>query len=178
MTTTTLTEQVSALLAENASMLPADMAVTLSVSEGEVVRAMPADYQTWVDGQHAETVLMQVAGWDGPVTAIVHSGGSIFEVKAPFPKGKIAYGYYNLMGKPGEMHGHLKLERMAGIAFVSKPFRGKTTHYIGFFTEQGDSIFKIYLGRDEKRQLLDNQIDAFNQLKTQLATSQQTESEQ
>ncbi|OOE87571.1 heme utilization cystosolic carrier protein HutX [Salinivibrio sharmensis] len=178
MTTTTLNEQVDAILADNASILPADIAKTLGVSEGEAVRAMPAEYQTWVDGQHAETVFTQVAEWGGPVTAIVHSGGSIFEVKAPFPKGKIAYGYYNLMGKPGEMHGHLKLERMAGIAFVSKPFRGKTTHYIGFFTEQGESIFKIYLGRDEKRQLLDHQVEAFHQLKTQLATSTATDREQ
>lgn len=41
-------------------------------------------------------------------------------VKAPFPKGKDARGYYNLMGRDGELHGHLKLDNVAGIALVSK----------------------------------------------------------
>lgn len=163
----TLTEQVCDILEKEPSLLPAEIAAQLSVSEGDVVKSMPANLSSWVDGKHVQTIFETVAEW-GPVTAIVHSGGSIFEVKAPFPKGKVAYGYYNLMGRSGEMHGHLKLENMAAAAFVSKPFRGKESHYIGFFTADGESVFKIYLGRNEKRELFPEQIDAFNKLKEQL----------
>ena len=99
------------------------------------------------------------------MTTIVESDGSIFEVKAPFPKGKDARGYYNLMGRDGELHGHLKLDNVAGIALVSKLFMGKEGHSFQFFGHSGRCIFKVYLGRDEKRQLLADQVTRFMALR-------------
>ncbi len=91
--------------------------------------------------------------------------GSIFEVKAPFPKGKLARGYYNLMGKEGELHGHLRLDLVEHIALVSKPFMGQESYFIGFFAAQGECVFKVYLGRDKQRNLYPEQIEKFQQLK-------------
>ncbi|MCH5141953.1 heme utilization cystosolic carrier protein HutX, partial [Mammaliicoccus sciuri] len=88
-------------------------------------------------------LLADLSSW-GQVTTIVESDGSIFEVKAPFPKGKNARGYYNLMGRDGELHGHLKLDNVAGIALVSKLFMGKEGHSFQFFGHSGRCIFKIY----------------------------------
>jgi hypothetical protein len=123
---------------------------------------------TRVAGEHAQVILEQLPEW-GSVTTIVHSFGSIFETKANFPKGKQAHGYYNLMGKEGELHGHLRLDLMEHIALVSKSFRGLESHYIGFFDAQGNCVFKVYLGRDKKRQLFPNQVEAFTQLKKEFA---------
>lgn len=90
-------------------------------------------------GDQAEALLADLASW-GQVTTIVESDGSIFEVKAPFPKGKTARGYYNLMGRDGEMHGHLKLDNVVGIALVSKLFMGKEGHSFQFFGHSGRCI--------------------------------------
>jgi len=157
-------KEVIELLEKDPSLLPSDIARQLDLSESEVVKALPEEMVTVIDGSKAQEILEGLVGF-GDVTTIVHSFGSIFEVKAPFPKGKLAHGYYNLMGRNGELHGHLKLDLITDIALVSKPFRGTESHYFGFFDKQGNSIFKIYLGRDKKRQLIPAQVSAFNALK-------------
>ncbi|MFA0087764.1 HuvX protein [Vibrio sp. 10N.286.49.C2] len=165
--TATLNQQVEAILADEPALLPAAIALQLEVSECDVVCAFPADMVAISDGSMAQEILESLTTW-GPVTTIVHSFGSIFEVKAPFPKGKVARGYYNLMGKEGELHGHLKLDLIVKVALVSKPFMGNESHYFGFFDEQGNNVFKIYLGRDKKRQLLSDQVIRFKEMQNMI----------
>ncbi|MUK42561.1 HuvX protein [Aliivibrio fischeri] len=157
-------KHVIELLENDPSLLPSDIAKQLSISEVEVVKSLPKEMVTMVSGLKTQEILEGLVGF-GDVTTIVHSFGSIFEVKAPFPKGKIAHGYYNLMGREGQLHGHLKLDLIQDIALISKPFRGTESHYFGFFNHDGHSVFKIYLGRDKKRQLIPEQVEAFNVLK-------------
>jgi len=161
-----LKSQVADILEQEPKLLPAAIAEQLNVSEADVVCAFPSEMVSVLDGDHAQQILETIVGW-GPVTTIMHSFGSIFEVKAPFPKGKVARGYYNLMGKEGELHGHLKLDNVKRIALVSKPFMGRESHYFGFFSECGSNIFKIYLGRNEKRELIPQQVEKFKALQAQ-----------
>ncbi|OXX23011.1 ChuX/HutX family heme-like substrate-binding protein, partial [Vibrio sp. V05_P4A8T149] len=44
--------------------------------------------------------------------------------------------------------------------------------YFGFFSEQGDNIFKIYLGRDEKRELIAEQVARFRALQQDVHSNQ------
>ncbi|EGQ9064240.1 HuvX protein [Vibrio parahaemolyticus] len=160
-------QQVEVLLEQEPQLLPAAMAERLGVTEFDVVAALPQEIVAIAPGEQAQTILESLVGF-GPVTTIVHSLGSIFEVKAPFPKGKVARGYYNLMGREGELHGHLKLDNVKNIALVSKPFMGRESHYFGFFSECGSNIFKVYLGRDEKRELIAEQVTAFRAMQAEL----------
>ncbi len=156
---------VADALKENPMQSLTDIAQQLNLTEGEVTFALPEELASAVetDATQVESILTLLPEW-GKVTTIVHSFGSIFEFKNPFPKGKSAHGYYNIMGKEG-LHGHLKIDMIKHIAFVSKPFMNMESHYIGFYTEQGDCVFKVYLGRDKKRVLIPEQKDAFLQLK-------------
>ncbi|WP_188010553.1 heme utilization cystosolic carrier protein HutX [Vibrio parahaemolyticus] len=160
-------QQVEALLEQEPQLLPAAMADRLGVTEFDVVATLPQEMVAIAPGEQVQTILESLVGF-GPVTTIVHSFGSIFEVKAPFPKGKVARGYYNLMGREGELHGHLKLDNVKNIALVSKPFMGRESHYFGFFSECGSNIFKVYLGRDEKRELIAEQVTAFRAMQAEL----------
>ncbi|EGQ7794730.1 heme utilization cystosolic carrier protein HutX [Vibrio parahaemolyticus] len=160
-------QQVEALLEQEPQLLPAAMAERLGVTEFDVVATLPQEMVAIAPGEQVQTILESLVGF-GPVTTIVHSFGSIFEVKAPFPKGKVARGYYNLMGREGELHGHLKLDNVKNIALVSKPFMGRESHYFGFFSECGGNIFKVYLGRDEKRELIAEQVTAFRAMQAEL----------
>ena len=161
-------QKVAAALLEDATIPVSSMSEQLGLNEGAITFALPEEMVTRVAGEHAQVILEQLPEW-GSVTTIVHSFGSIFETKANFPKGKQAHGYYNLMGREGELHGHLRLDLMEHIALVSKSFRGLESHYIGFFDAQGNCVFKVYLGRDKKRQLFPNQVEAFTQLKKEFA---------
>ncbi len=160
--------QVAELSKQEPKISLADIAQRLNVSEGEATLALPEHYLFATQGSHAQWILEQLPEW-GKLTTIIHSGGSIFEIKAPFPTGKPAHGYYNLMGgNNGELHGHLKLGRVTDIAFVSKPFHGMESYFIGFYEESGNCIFKVYLGRDKKRQLFPQQIERFHELQKEL----------
>ncbi len=160
-------KQVESLIEQEPQLLPAAIAERLGVSEFDVVAALPHDMVAIAPGEHAQTILESLVGF-GPVTTIVHSFGSIFEVKAPFPKGKVARGYYNLMGNEGELHGHLKLENIRHVALVSKPFMGRESHYFGFFSECGSNIFKVYLGRNKQRELIEEQVITFRAMQAEL----------
>lgn len=161
-------QRVAEYLAEDAHTPVSNMVESLGLTEGEITLSLPEDMIGYADGALAQRILEILPTW-GQVTTIVHSGGSIFEFKARFPKGKLSHGYYNLMGREGQLHGHLRLDLVSDIVFVSKPFRGAESHYIGFFDRAGQCVFKIYLGRDKKRQLFPEQIEWFNVMKQELA---------
>lgn len=123
------------------------------------MRALPASMVTLWSGTEAEALLGQLTRW-GSMTTIVESAGCIFEFKGPFPAGRSARGYYNLQGESG-LHGHLRLDEVETIALLSKPFMGQESHAFVFIARAGRCAFKIYLGRDEKRRLLPQQVNQF-----------------
>ena len=161
-----IAQRIHALLEQDPSAHPSTIATELAVSEWEVVRHLPAALMTSVPAGEAEALLADLSSW-GQVTTIVESDGSIFKVKADFANGKNARGEYNVMGRDGELHGHLKLDNVAGIALVSKLFMGKEGHSFQLFGHSGRCIFKIYLGRDEQRHLLPEQVERFMALRRQ-----------
>ncbi|OBT15507.1 HuvX protein [Vibrio sp. UCD-FRSSP16_10] len=161
-------EAVATMMEKDDSVPVSEMSATLNLTEGEVTFVLPSTMLTPLASEHAQAILEALPSW-GKVTTIVHSFGSIFEYKAPFPKGKVAHGYYNLMGREGELHGHLKLDLVKHVAIVSKPFHKMESHFIGFYDEQGECVFKVYLGRNQKRQLFPEQLEKLQQLKKEFA---------
>ena len=160
---TNLTQQIEDYLAEHPQAITLDMAAHFGLPEGKILTALPARFVRVFPAHRAEEILTSVAQW-GIFTTIIEKGGSIFEIKDRFPEGIVGRGYYNLnmKGDRGALHGHLKLDNIAQIAFVSLPFRGKESYNIAFIAENGETIFKIYLGRDEQRQLFPEQVEHFN----------------
>ncbi len=159
-------QQVQQVLSADDGVPVSTLAKQLNLTEGAITFALPDDQVAKVAGEHTESILTNLSEW-GSVTTIVHSFGSIFEFKNPFPKGNVARGYYNITGKEG-LHGHLLIDAIEHVAFVSKPFRGMESHYIGFFDAKGHCVFKVYLGRDKGRNLYPEQITAFQELKGKL----------
>lgn len=157
-----LKQQVADLLAENPNIITLEIAEKLQQPEGNILKALPEQFVRLFPAERAEEILQAVSQW-GIFTTIIEKEGSIFEIKDRFPTGIIGRGYYNLNMKDdeGAIHGHLKLDNIADIAFVSLPFRGKESYNIAFIAANGQTIFKIYLGRDEQRQLFPEQVEHF-----------------
>lgn len=157
-----LKQQVAELLASNPNLITLEIAEQLQTPEGKVLCALPDEFVRLFPAERAEEILQAVSQW-GTFTTIVEKEGSIFEIKDRFPTGVLARGYYNLNMKDqeGALHGHLKLDNVAQIAFVGLPFRGKESYNIAFIAHSGQTIFKIYLGRDEQRQLFPEQVERF-----------------
>lgn len=158
-----LSQQVATLLADNPNIITLEIAAQLQRPEGEILCALPSEFVRLFPAERAQEILQAISQW-GTFTTIIEKEGSIFEIKDRFPSGMLARGYYNLNMKDeeGALHGHLKLDSIGTIAFVSLPFRGKESYNIAFIAHNGQTIFKVYLGRDAQRQLFPEQVEKFN----------------
>ena len=126
----------------------------------DVVRHLPS--HTLVSGDRFDTVWDSVCQW-GKVTTLVHTADVILEFTGELPSGFHRHDYFNLRGKKG-MTGHIKAENCTHIALVERKFMAMDTASILFFNAAGSAMFKIFLGRDDHRQLLSEQVDAFRTL--------------
>lgn len=130
----------------------------------DVVRHLPS--RSLMGGEQFDIVWDNVMKW-GNVTTLVHTQDVILEFSGELPSGFHRHGYFNLRGKKG-MTGHIKAENCQYIAMFERKFMGMDTASILFFNHEGVAMFKIFLGRDEHRQLLPEQLSAFRQLAQQL----------
>lgn len=130
----------------------------------EVVKNLPSP--TVVSGDKFDTVWDTVCEW-GNVTTLVHTTDVILEFSGELPSGFHRHGYFNLRGKHG-MSGHIKAENCTHIALIERKFMGMDTASILFFNKEGSAMLKIFLGRDDHRQLLSEQVSAFHALAASL----------
>lgn len=100
----------------------------------------------------------------GPVTFIVHTEDGVFETKASLPPGSEGRGYFNIHGD-SPLGGHLRIARCAAIYFVDRPFFGRRSCSVQFINLDGGAMFKVFVGRDEKRELLSEQLVRFERLR-------------
>ena len=161
--------QLAAVKPDLASALAADPGAVIEtvarehdVTAREVVEALPAAMRRFAPASAFIDAMKDIATW-GEVTLIVHTDDGIMEFTGPIPAGEVGRGYFNLMGRTG-FHGHLRHERCAGLAFLERPFMGRLSASVLFFNVDGGIMFKVFVGRDEKRELLADQLAKFRAL--------------
>lgn len=165
---TTKIEQIRKAIAEKPDGVLESLAAQFSVPVQTVLECVPGDRVVRIDGSRFVDVLTDIAEW-GDITFIVHSKDAVVEYCGPMPKGKIGHGMYNLQGGAVGLSGHLRPENCKSIFLVRRPFMGVETMSVQFFNAEGETIFKIYVGRDEARKLKADQIERFNRLETLFA---------
>lgn len=153
-------------MADNPGAVIEDVARERKVTPRAVLEALPGGMVRIGAGEFA-AAMQDIAEW-GEVTLIVHTDDAIFEFTGAIPKGEVGRGYFNLM-QPKGLHGHLRHERCAAIAFVERPFMGKVSAFIAFINLDGGIMFKVFVGRDETRALRGDQLVRFHALADRLA---------
>ena len=148
---------LKAYMADNPGAVIEDVARERKVTPRAVLEALPAGMVRIGAGEFAGA-MQDIAEW-GEVTLIVHTDDAIFEFTGAIPKGEVGRGYFNLM-QPKGLHGHLRHERCAAIAFVERPFMGKVSAFIAFINRDGGIMFKVFVGRDEARKAILDSIQA------------------
>ncbi|HEY0236897.1 MAG TPA: heme utilization cystosolic carrier protein HutX [Afipia sp.] len=149
-------------MAENPGAVIEDVAREKNVTARAVLEALPEEMRIFAPGSAFVPAMQEIANW-GEVTLIVHTEDGIFEITDPVAGGKIGRGYFNL-SKPKGLHGHLRHERCAALAFVERPFMGKSSAFVAFVNVDGGIMFKVFVGRDEARQLKADQLEKFRAL--------------
>ena len=158
---------LKAYMADNPGAVIEDVARERKASPRAVLEAMPESMVRIGAGGEFGAAMNDVAQW-GEVTLIVHTDDAIFEFTGSIPAGEVGRGYFNLM-QPKGLHGHLRHERCAALAFVERPFMGKTSAFVAFVNADGGIMFKVFVGRDETRALRADQLVRFRQLADRVA---------
>jgi putative heme utilization carrier protein HutX len=153
---------LKAYMLENPGAVIEDVARDRKVTPRAVLEALPETMVRFGSGGEFAAAMADVAQW-GEVTLIVHTDDAIFEFTGSIPAGEIGRGYFNLM-QPKGLHGHLRHERCGGVAFVERPFMGKSSAFIAFINVDGGIMFKVFVGRDEARALRGDQLQHFHAL--------------
>ena len=84
--------------------------------------------------------------------------------------GRQGHGYFNLSGGSG-LGGHLKIDDLGHICFLSLPFMGLESHSVQFFNAAGTVLFSVYVGR-ENRQLIPAARESFFALREAVGTKE------
>lgn len=103
----------------------------------------------------------------GTIMFIVHTQDGVFETAGALPPGSHGRGYFNIHGD-SPIGGHLKIERCAGIYFVDRPFFGRRSCSVQFLNGEGEAMFKVFVGRDEQRELKADQVAKFEASRARL----------
>lgn len=154
---------LAARLALNADGVLEQIAREYGVSTLEVVHNLLHEHRTVVDGKLFADIMQDVTTW-GDILFIVHTPDIVLECSGPLPPGTFGRGYYNVHGE-SPIGGHIRAENCAAIAFVSRPFMGRPSRSIQFFNAAGEAMFKIFVRRDEARELNPAQVAKFDALR-------------
>lgn len=154
-------------LAANPGVVIEDVARERKVTPRAVLEALPKGMVRIGKGDGFVEAMQDIATW-GDVTLIVHTDDAIFEFSGPVPNGEIGRGYFNLM-QPKGLHGHLRHTRCGGVAFVERPFMNKSSAFVAFLNVDGGIMYKVFVGRDEARELKKDQLERFRALGNKLA---------
>ncbi|WP_306590500.1 heme utilization cystosolic carrier protein HutX [Geothrix sp. 21YS21S-4] len=148
-----LTEQIQATLDQQPGVMLSALAAQLGLPEGDVLPLLPAGMATPAPVEAFEEIWEDLRGWQ-KATFLAVTPGAVVEVAGPLPRGQKGHGMFNLHEPGNPLGGHLLIERLGAIWFVSKPHFGKESHSVQFYTREGQPMFGVYVGRSADRALL------------------------
>lgn len=150
-------------LAMNPDGIVERIAREYGVSTLSVVEALAPMHRTLIGGEHFADVMKELENW-GEILFIVHTPDIVLECAGSIPPGTFGRGYYNIHGD-SPIGGHIRAEGCSRIAFLSRPFMGRQSMSIQFFNGEGEAMFKVFVRRDEKRELKAEQVTKFEALR-------------
>ena len=154
-------------MAANADGIIEQIAKEYGTSTLAVIKALPPEHRTLARGEDFARILEAIGTW-GEILFIVHTPDIVLECEGTLPPGSFGRGYYNIHGE-SPISGHIRADNCTQIAFVSRPFMGRASCSVQFFNAGGEAMFKIFVRRDAARELIADQVTAFNALRAQFA---------
>lgn len=157
-------EKIEEILNQNPEISTLEIAQKLNVSEYEVLQNINTNIAKAVDGSKFDEIIEDISKW-GKILMIKITPSFVIEIKDFMPTGTYGHGYYNFDSKNSSISGHLKVSDIEKIIFISKKHRGMISHSVVFYDKKGEHIFKLFVARDENKELIKEQVDKFISLK-------------
>jgi heme iron utilization protein len=145
-----------------------DVARRYRVSLSVILDLLPSGAARVAPGDQFAQIWAELTSW-GPVMFIVHTVDGVFETKAALPSGTEGRGYFNIHGE-SPLGGHIRADRCAAIYFVDRPFFKRRSCSLQFINVEGGAMFKVFVRRDENRELARDQLARFEHLRENRAS--------
>lgn len=125
----------------------------------QVFERLPESQAVAISGDRFEELWADLTTW-GSVLLIVHTDDIVLECEGALPPGTSGHGYFNIHGD-SPIGGHIKASNCSRIVFVDRPFHGRRSCSVQFLNATGNAMFKVFVRRDESRELLSGQVKLF-----------------
>ena len=135
-----------------------------------VLDCLPRESAAKASVKDFDRIWQDLTTW-GPVVFIVHTADGVFETACTIPPGTHARGYFNIHGD-SPLGGHLKIERCAAIYFIDRPFFKRRSCSVQFINGDGQAMFKIFVARDNEKNLKLDQLARFEKLRAAMTLSE------
>lgn len=164
MSATATADRIRAILAEKPDGVVEMIAEEAGATYRDVLDALPPTAVAAYPASAFEAIWQELADW-GTVLFLVHTSAGVFEIDTALNPGTFGRGYFNIHGT-APLHGHLAAARCAAIYCVDRPFFGRRSCSVQFVDVEGAAMFKVFVKRDEAREMLADQLARFEALKT------------
>jgi heme iron utilization protein len=154
---------VKAALAEKPDGVLESLAELHGVAYRHVLDCLDPEARQAAGKASFDQIWQDLTTW-GQVMFIVHTVDGVFETKALIPPGTHGRGYFNIHGG-SPIGGHLKVERCTAIYFVDRMFFGRRSCSIQFINRDGEAMFKVFVGRDDARNMKADQLARYEALR-------------
>lgn len=160
-------ERALAALAEKPDGIVESIAASADVTPAEILEILPEGSAVIAPKESFLDIWNELTTW-GVVLFLVHTEDVVAEIDGELPVGSEGHGWFNIHGD-SPIGGHIKKENCASITFVDRAFHGRRSCSIWFMNAKGAPMFKVFVKRDEARELLPEQLAKFDALRASYA---------
>lgn len=158
--------RAAAALAEKPDGLVEAIAAGAGLTPADILAVLPEGAAVSTDASRFDAIWNEMRGW-GEVLMVVQTGDIVLEVPGHLPEGSESHGWFNIHDD-SPIAGHIKKDHCTGIALVDRGFHGRRSCSVWFMNAAGSAMFKIFVRRDENKQLRAEQLVKFEALRDSL----------
>lgn len=152
-----------AALAEKPDGVVEAIAASAQVTPAEILEILPAGAAVIAGKDEFAPIWTALTSW-GEVLFIVHTDDIVLEAEGTLPEGSEGHGWFNIHGD-SPIGGHIKKDNCASVTFVDRAFHGRRSCSVWFMNAKGSAMFKVFVRRDENRELRVEQLAKFEALR-------------
>lgn len=155
--------RAAAALAEKPDGIVEAIAAKAEVTPAEILAILPEGAAVSATAEKFNDIWDEIRGW-GEVLMIVQTQDVVLEVPGHLPEGTEGHGWFNIHGD-SPIGGHIKKDACTTITFVDRGFHGRRSCSVWFMNAEGKAMFKIFVRRDENKELLAGQLAKFEAIR-------------
>lgn len=155
--------RATAALAEKSDGVVEAIAGAAQVTPAEILEILPEGAAVIATKDEFAPIWTDLTAW-GKVLFIVHTDDIVLEAEGTLPEGSEGHGWFNIHGD-SPIGGHIKKDNCASVTFVDRAFHGRRSCSVWFMNAKGSAMFKVFVRRDENRDLIGEQLQKFEVLR-------------